>query len=154
MIKMLIIIILMVLDQDITQVSKALVQEVSNVLPGTTLQFPLVIQAGALLPGVRYTFRLSASSVGGSYMGPSSAEWTIEENQAPRPGYLSVSPARGVALIDMFDLETHNFVDDAEDLPLSYSYYFTDSRGDPSVIDSDSPLNIYCSARLPQVRTH
>jgi len=79
------------------------------------------------------------------------AEISLKANQPPVPGFLRILPQMGVAFKDTFDLEAVSFTDDADDLPFSYSFYYTDRVGKAVVIASALSFNIYSDALLPEV---
>ena len=113
------------------------------------MQFPLVIKATALVPGLRYKFRLSAFFIGSSTTAFS--EWGFTTNEPPRPGFLQVEPQSGMAMMDAFDLHALSFTDDADDFTLTYTFYYTDSTGQDILIASALPFNVYSGALLPAV---
>lgn len=85
------------------------------------------IRAGALAPGVYYTFSLTASQrnsrTGTAILGRSTASLKLLVNTAPVGGSLAATPATGVALTTTFTLDTAGWTDTAAgDLPLRYFY--------------------------------
>jgi hypothetical protein len=49
---------------------------------------------------------------------------TFLTNAPPTSGSLVLSPAVGVALVDIFTFEASSWVDDSSDYPLAYSFYY------------------------------
>lgn len=49
---------------------------------------------------------------------------TFLTNAPPTSGSLVLSPAVGVALVDVFSFEASSWVDDSSDYPLAYSFYY------------------------------
>jgi hypothetical protein len=85
---------------------------------------------GALLPGVRYTFTLSARDANGV----AAASADVSVMAVPAGGGLSVSAATGTALETTFTLTTGGWTDDNEDAdgdgagdgyPLQYAFSYT-----------------------------
>jgi len=78
----------------------------------------LVLLPGALQPGARYTFRLSASDLDGEAF----AESKVAVAGAPSGGALSVSPQAGTALETQFQLAAAGWLSD--DAPLLYAFSY------------------------------
>lgn len=100
----------------------------------------LVVAPGGLpvtSASVRYTFRLTASSAGGS----SSAEITVLVNSAPFGGTLRVRPEQGYAF-DMFELASveSSWTDDAEDFPMACRFGYMHPRGQGMAYLTDTAL--------------
>jgi hypothetical protein len=88
----------------------------------------LVINAGYLVPGASYMFRLTASDK----IGKAFAELFVVVNQAPSSGSFAVEPLVGNAVQTGFVLYTHSpvmnpWADDFEDMPLRYRFAFEKS---------------------------
>jgi hypothetical protein len=78
----------------------------------------MVIRAGALAPGTRYTFSLTATDAAG---GVGQANATVATASAPRGGSVYVTPDAGEALSTPFSLVAAGWTADADELPLSYA---------------------------------
>ena len=75
-----------------------------------------------LLAGATYTFALGVTAEGGDSCGFSTLSVTL--NAPPSGGSLTVSPASGTARNTSFALRAPGWVDDPEDMPLLYTYYY------------------------------
>ena len=107
--------------------------------PAVDLSDPLISSTGAsaanlvLWPGVlpsgcaggtcTYTFTLTATHQAPAGARSAFAQQTIVMNRPPRGGRLAVSPTTGFELNGTFVLRASYWVDDADDLPLRYSFY-------------------------------
>jgi hypothetical protein len=78
----------------------------------------MVLLPGALSPGARYTFSLTAIDAVGAV---GSASVTVATSAPPRGGWAAVAPAEGVALSTTFVLSAVGWSADADELPLLYS---------------------------------
>lgn len=120
---------------------------VSNI---ASYRLPLVLRANALQQKTTYTLRLTATQNGatgthhmstsilhqfsregclnGRGLFPLSvagvSTLTFLTNAPPTSGSLVLSPAVGVALVDIFTFEASSWVDDSSDYPLAYSFYY------------------------------
>ena len=81
----------------------------------------MVIKAGALAAGARYTFTLTATDGVGA-MGSATA--TVATSAPATGGWAAVTPSSGVALSTPFVLTAAGWSADADELPLSYSADF------------------------------
>ena len=91
----------------------------------------MVLQPGALAPGSRYVFQLSAVDSAGA-VGLANA--TLRTSTPPRGGWADVSPATGVALSTDFVLSATGWTADVDELPLTYSCsYRVEGATDPPV---------------------
>lgn len=90
--------------------------------PTVTGSFPfsLVLPPFALLSKASYRLRLTASSPAGN----GRAELPFTTNGAPTSGSLVVSPLVGQPLFTSFTFTSANWVDDADDYPLSYTFSY------------------------------
>ena len=78
----------------------------------------MVLRSGALAPGGRYVFQLSATdSVGAVGL----ANATVAASAPPRGGWAEVAPAVGVGLATNFELNAVGWTADPDELPLTYS---------------------------------
>ena len=85
----------------------------------------LVVNAGYLVPGASYMFRLTASDK----IGYAFAEVFVVVNQAPSSGSFGIEPLVGHAVQTDFVLFTHSpwlnpWADDFDDMPLRYRFAF------------------------------
>jgi hypothetical protein len=80
-----------------------------------------VVALEALTSGSYYTFRLTAASASTGVSGY--AEVQLLVNSPPTSGSLAVSPSTGYALTTSFLCLASGWVDDAEDLPLTYATF-------------------------------
>jgi hypothetical protein len=91
----------------------------------------MVLRPGALAPGGRYTFTLTATDAAG---GVGSANASVVTSAAPRGGWVDVSPPAGVALSTQFVLTAAGWSADADELPLTFAAEYTiDGSGAPPV---------------------
>ena len=81
----------------------------------------MVIKAGALAAGARYTFTLTATDGVGAV---GSATATVATSAPATGGWAAVTPSSGVALSTPFVLTAAGWTADADELPLSYSADF------------------------------
>jgi hypothetical protein len=94
----------------------------------TPLDLPsLSFRPGALSSGQTYAFRFTvtaARAVGDAGGGPRAgfAEVRFRVNTAPTSGTFEVAPTRGAGLVDVFTLACRDWVDELEDLPLTYEF--------------------------------
>ena len=90
----------------------------------------MVLKAGALAQGARYTFTLTATDAVGA-VGLANA--TIATSVPASGGWVSVEPASGVALSTSFVLTAAGWGADADELPLKYSadYFVEGSSAAP-----------------------
>ena len=114
-------------DAAATTLSAAQVAALATTSTGDITSAAIEIRAGALVPGVYYTFSLTASQrnsrTGSAILGASTASLKILVNTAPVGGSLVVTPTTGVALNTTFTLATAGWTDTAGgDLPLRYFY--------------------------------
>ncbi|CBJ29756.1 conserved unknown protein [Ectocarpus siliculosus] len=82
----------------------------------------LVIPRGLLTGGSTYTFRLSATDVASQATG--FADMTLTINAPPTGGHVDASPRAGVAAVDTFLLESLDWTDEVDDLPLMFSFSY------------------------------
>jgi len=75
-----------------------------------------------LSAGATYSFVLGATAEGGASCGFSTLSVTL--NAPPSGGSLTLSPARGTARNTSFALRAPGWVDEPEDLPLLYTYFY------------------------------
>jgi hypothetical protein len=87
-----------------------------------TVPIPLVIVSGALLPSTTYTIQLNTKNYDGASISAAFARVTLSTNAPPTSGTVSVTPPYGFALMTKFSLYAKNWVDDAEDFPLTYTF--------------------------------
>lgn len=86
-------------------------------LPLTSLSN--VIVKNKLTPGLTYTLRLVATDSNGNQ---GFGAVTIKVNSPPSSGRCAVTPKVGYAVRDIFTLSCTDWTDDADDLPLKYSF--------------------------------
>ena len=95
-------------------------------LVSTPLNLPsLSIRPGVLTSGQSYSFRFTLTDEGSGYSG--FAETSITVNTAPTSGVFTVSPTAGMGIIDIFTLQCLGWVDDAEDLPITYEFRYIEN---------------------------
>jgi hypothetical protein len=87
----------------------------------------LKMKPGTLVPGRTYAFELSAADPASSATG--SAVLGVAVNSRPTSGSLRVAPESGKTLLTKFSAVAANWVDDVDDLPLIYSFYFMPAGG-------------------------
>jgi hypothetical protein len=81
---------------------------------------------------------------------PGSATARFQANAPPTSGSLDVSPLRGFALVTKFALSAAGWVDDTDDLPLTYSFLYTRRRV-TFVLQKSSFQSTLREVYLPQV---
>jgi hypothetical protein len=95
-------------------------------LVSTPLNLPsLSIRPGVLTSGQEYSFRFTVTDEGSGHSG--FAETSIRVNTAPTSGIFIVSPTAGMGIIDIFTLQCLGWVDDAEDLPITYEFRYIEN---------------------------
>ncbi|KAJ1451491.1 REJ domain-containing protein [Pelagophyceae sp. CCMP2097] len=87
----------------------------------------LKLRPGTLVPGRTYVFELSAVDPASSVTG--SAVLGVAVNSRPTSGSLRVEPESGKTLLTEFSAVAANWVDDVDDLPLIYSFFFMPAGG-------------------------
>ena len=97
-----------------------------NLERGVTTATPLdndilVLKAGVLMSGCAYTFSMEIVNRWGA---SHSAKITVVAGNPPTGGFMDVYPTAGITLRDTFYMETGNWTDDPESLPLSYSFVY------------------------------
>ncbi|CAM9646533.1 unnamed protein product [Scytosiphon promiscuus] len=103
----------------------------------------LVVRPKILTGGSTYTFRLSATDVNSGAAGL--AEVSVLMNAAPTGGHVEVTPRAGRAAIDTFVLESLDWTDEVDDLPLMFSFAYingqdeSDQQRGLSTFASESP---------------
>ena len=103
----------------------------------------------------RYSFTLTTQYSGADDDGPQLTGYavvTLLVNKAPSSGLLSLTPSVGTVLATKFAFACTGWVDDAEDLPLLYSFYYA-IYGDLDTefqLFSGTPATKYAGALLPQ----
>ena len=85
--------------------------------------WPGVLPSGCAGGTCTYTFTLTATHQAPAGARSAFAQQTIVMNRPPRGGRLAVSPTTGFELNGTFVLRASYWVDDADDLPLRYSFY-------------------------------
>ena len=105
----------------------------------------LIVPSGQLLEGATYTFTLAAYSASNTR---GFTELSLTVNRPPWGGRSTFgrSPATGVVLSTTFTLSADGWVDDAEDLPLTYSFFYLEAASVPS---GDWPTSEVPSNALP-----
>ncbi|CAM9462230.1 unnamed protein product [Ectocarpus sp. 4 AP-2014] len=101
-------------------------QEWSTVFATAQTGANLVIPRGVLTGGSTYTFRLSANDVASQATG--FADMTLTINAAPTGGHVDASPRAGVAAVDPFVLESLDWTDEVDDLPLLFSFSYNNEE--------------------------
>jgi hypothetical protein len=106
----------------------------------------MVVRAGALAPGTRYTFALTATDAAGR-VGQANA--SVATSSAPRGGGVYVTPDVGEALSTPFSLVATGWTADADELPLSYAaeYLLGDASAPVSLVAYQASPSI--SVQLP-----
>ena len=84
----------------------------------------LVVRAGVLDAGARYTFQIAATDSIGQV---GTANLTLTANRPPFGGSLAVTPRTGQALSTSFLLASGGFVDPDDTLPLTYAFFYRSS---------------------------
>jgi hypothetical protein len=74
-----------------------------------------------MVPGATYVFRFTATDTD---LASASAEVAITVNAPPTSGYIEPEPASGTELQTEFSFTAAQWVDDADDLPLSYVFAY------------------------------
>ncbi|CAM9463784.1 unnamed protein product, partial [Ectocarpus sp. 12 AP-2014] len=96
----------------------------------------MVLSANSLVPGSSYSFSLSAAYVSGEGRrlqedsGGALASIYFQVNTPPTGGVFEVSPTEGVAMADVFELNTYAWEDDVADLPLTYMFAYVSGSAD------------------------
>ncbi|CAM9220320.1 unnamed protein product [Ectocarpus sp. 12 AP-2014] len=101
-------------------------QEWSTVFATAQTGANLVIPRGVLTGGSTYTFRLSATEVASQATG--FADMTLTINAAPTGGHVDASPRAGVAAVDAFVLESLDWTDEVDDLPLLFFFSYNNEE--------------------------
>ncbi|GMH95715.1 hypothetical protein TrVE_jg5792 [Triparma verrucosa] len=119
----------------------------------TTVPFNLILPSGSLA-GATYDFRLVAGFDGVSSSPQGQAQISIVVNSPPSAGSVSVSNSdggnTGTALQTEFSIRAQNWVDDASDLPFTYSlFYRVTGATDETQITVDSASAIKDAVLLP-----
>eukprot|EP00753_Platysulcus_tardus_P003954 PLAT12507.3.p1 GENE.PLAT12507.3~~PLAT12507.3.p1 ORF type:complete len:1153 (+),score=559.47 PLAT12507.3:112-3459(+) len=106
----------------------------------------LLLRADAMRVESSYTLRLTAQSSGGTTF----ADVLLAGNSAPQGGRLDISPSTGVGGVTFFTLAASSWVDDADDLPLSYLFRLV-QRGGKQVSVRLAPVQLsnVLRSRLP-----
>ena len=89
---------------------------VASSLPGSSF---LVLEPNVLVAGGQYSIQLQVTASSGS---TGSASILVTANLPPTGGILTRSPERGTQLQSQFEFSQSGWFDDAEHLPLTYSY--------------------------------
>ena len=84
---------------------------------------PHVLPSGCAGGACTYTFTLTATHHAPAGARSAFAQQTIVMNRPPRGGRLAINPSTGFELNGTFALRAAYWVDDADDLPLRYSFY-------------------------------
>ena len=111
----------------------------------------LVILPNILSSGRSYTFRLSAVS----NFGETFAEISFIVNKPPTSGYIETNPSAGMAGLTVFSTHTGSWVDDSEDLPFHYSFFYTEvgsNASAPHYISESSGYSSRIRHMLPSTR--
>jgi len=117
------------------------------------LAFPLVLAAGSLIGGITYAFRLTVTD----NTDPAStafAEVSFTTNAPPSSGTFTATPPWGYVLTTSFTLTDDNWVDDADDYPLRYSFYYRfplDTTRQAYTLGYNSLYSSLSGVTLPQV---
>jgi len=117
------------------------------------LFYSLVIKQDSFMDGSSYTFRLrvtnKAEASSSAY-----AEISFTTNAAPTSGTFAVTPSKGYVLTTSFSLIDEGWVDDADDYPLSYSFYYTNPSDTDKKRNTITSGSLYASTStiLPEVR--
>ncbi|CAM9347803.1 unnamed protein product, partial [Scytosiphon promiscuus] len=112
---------------------------------GGLISTNLVLSANSLLAGSTYTFSLTATYVsderrrlqqdGATDAAVMSISFSV--NTPPTGGSFEVSPAAGVALMDVFELNSYGWEDDVDDLPLTYAFAYVSGSADAADTSSE-----------------
>ncbi|CAM9102892.1 unnamed protein product [Laminaria digitata] len=89
----------------------------------------LVVRPNVLTAGSSYMFRLSAIETSSRNEG--FTQLSVLINSAPYGGHVVASPTAGTAALDVFVLESLDWTDEADDLPLTY--FFSYAHGQASL---------------------
>jgi len=113
----------------------------------------LVIPSGSLTAGSSYVFKLTAEyadpSTAGDAVGYSYV--VVPVNAPPSSGSVEIDPLAGVVLQTAFDYKAPGWVDDIEDLPLLYSFfYLIYGENTEYQIISNTPSDSYNRVLLPR----
>jgi len=114
----------------------------------TKAEHYLVISANEMVPGGTYIFIFSAAYSNAD--NPSFAQVTITTNEPPTSGTLHISPPSGESINDVFYLSTSNWVDDVEDYPFTYRFYYLDEDDNEVLLRSYEYGNNYDDVYLPE----
>ncbi|CAN0146525.1 unnamed protein product [Pylaiella littoralis] len=88
----------------------------------------LVTRPNVLTGGLSYTFRLSAINAVSLETG--FAELSVVVNAAATGGRIEATPRAGVAALDTFTLESLDWSDDVDDLPLVFSFSYVNGQNE------------------------
>jgi len=88
------------------------------------LSYPLSVPANTFAAGSVVTFRLFASRAGNATQFTSTAELVITMNSPPSGGVVTVDPATGDAMADLFSVVALSWTDDVSDYPLAYEFAY------------------------------
>ena len=115
------------------------------VAAGAVEETYLVLPANSLTAGGEYEFRLTAAYALGDSIDDAEelagmsgySTLTVIANGPPSSGSLSLTPSAGIALETPFDFECSGWVDDPEDLPLRFWFFYA-IGGDNDVSDEEA----------------
>jgi hypothetical protein len=93
----------------------------SALLGSVTSASSIVLRKGVMVPGATYVFRFTATDTD---LASASAEVAITVNAPPTSGYIEPEPASGTELQTEFSFTAAQWVDDTDDLPLSYVFAY------------------------------
>ena len=93
-----------------------------------------------------YSFTLLVSTVSGGLS--SKASVIVSTNGPPLPGSFAVNPSSGLAITQSFLFKATSWVDDADSLPISYSFGFISQQGNLMTVQSRSEAT-FGSTSLP-----
>eukprot|EP01040_Poterioochromonas_malhamensis_P014774 gene14774-16409_t len=110
---------------------------VTSRTPLVNYAFPLTIKASSFEPGSQVTFRLSLFFDGNTL---SYNEITYNVVTNPSGGSLIVSPPNGTTLSTFFSIRTVGWIDDADNLPLTYEFRYVWGSSQPT-LQSVGPQN-------------
>jgi len=135
---------------DINLVEKASTKISRHVIAPASLVFSLMLRPQSLTPGEFYTFQFMSSASINQTEFVVLTEVTIELNEPPSGGQLSVSPPIGFTLNTSFALSSINWVDDVEDYPLKYVIIsYNEERSSASILKFESSIP-YVDTVIPQ----
>jgi len=97
---------------------------------GKLLQVSFQIKPDVVVSGARFTFELSLWENRIPFMRRGFSQITVDVNQRPRNGFLTISPAAGDAYVTTFRAEALLWEDSPDDLPLTYSFMYIDGTCD------------------------